>query len=232
MSNRTYALVILVLSSCTLPAQEEGFSRLFGMQAGTAIPFSEFSGKSFDDRYSGFATPGGTFQAEFINQGSNISGFSVNIGYSWMGFDTKAYTDEYFPVLNDPMLSVQTGNYHMARISFGWVLKAPVSEGLRVMIVPGIGAAAIWHPEIMVTGTEYGILNSIERSTGYSGTVGLEIKLGYDITDHLCAALCYSLNYASPYLQDSTSPEGSFWLPMQFHGLNIGVYYIFENDGQ
>lgn len=215
-------LVLTVLATATGIAQEKTKKSVFGASTGLSIPYMEFAYKTF--RYdAGFAAPGPNISVEYRYYGNYI-GFSSCIGYSSLFFNEKAYRAEYDRTLNGyGTNTVSAGNYQVMMFLAGFTLKLPEMKQTEVMLLFHIGYAASVHPELIVTNSEYGVINSINKNTGGCPAANAGIQVNHWLNDKYGISLSCCLSSATPSFGDGTGPGGSFLLPVKYANINVGV---------
>lgn len=214
-------MALMVLVTATGLAQERIRKSVFGASTGVSIPYMELAKKTF--RYdAGFAAPGLNIGAEYLYYG-NYFGFSSSIGYSSLFFNEKAYRAEYDRTLDGyGTNTVSAGNYQVLEFLTGFTLKLPETEYTEVMLLFHLGIALCVHPDLIVTNSEYGVINSIDRNTGVCPAANAGIKVNHWLNDRYGVSFNCNLSSATPFLGDATGPGGSFQMPIKFANINFG----------
>jgi hypothetical protein len=215
------AFLALIVAANPLFPQKPGNKSVFGVNAGLSVPYNEFAQTTF--KYdAGFAGPGPNIEAEFLRYGRFI-GFSSSIGYASIFFKEKDYQAEYDRVLNGYGTNeVTAGNYQVLKCLVGFTLKLPEIKRTEVMLLFHLGVALSVHPNLVVTNSELGEINSITRSAGRSSGANAGLKVNYWLTDKYGINLNFSQNMTRPWFRDETGIGGSFFLPIHYSNANIG----------
>jgi len=215
------AFLVLILTVNPLFPQKAVKKSVFGANAGLSIPYNEFAQTTF--RYdAGFAGVGPNIEAEFLRYGK-FFGFSSSIGYSSIFFQEKKYQAEYDRVLNGYGTNeVTAGNYQVLKFLVGFTLKLPEIKRTEVMLLFHLGYARTVHPNLTVTNTELGEINSIRRSPDGSPVSNAGLKINYWLNDKYGINLNYGINLTRPAFYDETGPGGTFFMPVRYGNANIG----------
>ena len=219
---KCFALLALVLFlTASGLAQEKIRKSVFGASTGVSVPYKEFAYKTF--RYdAGFAAPGPNLKAEYQYYG-NYFGFSSGIGYSSLFFNEKAYRAEYDRTLNGyGTNTVSAGNYQVLEILVGFILKLPEINHTDVMLLFHLGFAKSVHPDLVVTNSEYGVINSIGRNAGECPAANAGIRVNHWLNEKYGVSFNCSLSSTTPSFGDSTGPGGSFLMPVKYANINVG----------
>ena len=214
-------LVLLTMMIANSQAQEKVRKSVFGANTGVSIPYMEFAKKTF--RYdAGFAAPGPNIGAEYMYYGK-VLGFSSGIGYSSFFFNEKAYRAEYDRTLDGyGTNTVSAGNFQVLQFLLGFTLKLPEIEHTDIMLLFHMGLALCVHPDLTVTNSEYGVINSIDRNAGVCPAANAGIKVNHWLNEKYAVSFNCNFSSATPSFGDATGPGGSFMMPMKFVNINIG----------
>lgn len=212
-------LVLFVTAPCL--AQEKIRKSVFGASTGVSIPYKEFAYKTF--RYdAGFAAPGPNIQAEYKYYGKSF-GFSSGIGYTSLFFNEKAYRAEYDRTLNGyGTYTVSAGNYQVLELLVGFTLKLPEINHTDLMLLFHLGFALGVHPDLVVTNSEYGVINSIDKTTGACPAVNAGIRVNHWLNERYGVSLNCTFSSTTPSFGDATGPGGSFLMPIKYVNINAG----------
>lgn len=214
-------MALLILVTATGHAQEKIRKSVFGANAGVSIPYNEFARHAFSYE-AGFASPGPIIEAEYLYYGK-FFGFSSGIGYSSLFFNEKAYRAEYDRTLDGyGTNTVSAGNYQVLEFLAGFTLKLPEIKRTEVMLLFHLGIALCVHPDLIVTNSEYGVINSIGRNAGVCPAANAGIKVNHWLNDRYGVSFNCNLSSATPLLGDDTGPGGSFQMPIKFANINVG----------
>jgi hypothetical protein len=213
--------MVLFLAAVTALPQKRTWKSVLGAGAGVSIPYKEFSYNTF--RYdAGFASPGPNLEAEYLFYGK-IFGFSTAIGYSSLFFDENAYRAEYDRTLGGYGINeVSAGNYQVLKILAGFTLKLPEIEHTEVMFLFHLGFAHTVHPDLLVTNSELGVINSIEKVSGAGPAANAGIKINYWLNERYGISLNGSVSTTTPSFTDYTAPDSYFGLPVYCAAVNVG----------
>lgn len=216
-------VILALLNIMMLPgqAQEKVRKSVFGVNTGVAVPTNEFAQHTFTYD-AGFAVPGPGIGAEYIYYGK-IFGFSSAIGYTNFFFNEKDYLAEYDRALEGYGINeMSAGNYHVMKLLVGFALRIPEFSHTEIMLLFHLGAALCIHPEIEVSNSRLGVINTVESSIGRSPVSNATLKVNYWISDRYGLTLNAGLDATRPSFHDSTGPEGFFFLPIRYTGINLG----------
>jgi hypothetical protein len=220
---RTFAIMaLLVLVTATGHAQQKVRKSVFGVHTGVSVPLGEFALKTFTWD-AGFAAPGPNLEAEYLYYGK-VFGFSSSLGYANFFFNEKAYLSEYDRTLNGYGVNeVTAGNYQVIKALIGFTLKIPEFSNTEVMLLFHLGYTRAVHPNLLVTNSELGVINSVERNTGSGGPVASAgLKINYWLNERYGVSLNGSVNGMSSGFIDETAPDGNFTQPMSYVNVNVG----------
>lgn len=222
MKRLTLALLILMLAAVTASPQKTPGKSVFGVSTGVSVPLDEFALKTFTWD-AGFAAPGPNLEAEYLYYGK-VFGFSSSLGYANFFFNEKAYLSEYDRTLNDYGVNeVSAGNYQVIKALIGFTLKIPEFSNTDVMLLFHLGYARAVHPNLLVTNSELGVINSVERNTGSGGAVASAgLKINYWLNERYGLSFNSSVNGLSAGFMDETGPDGNFQMPLNHADFNIG----------
>ena len=212
---------VLFLAAVTALPQTRTWKSVLGASAGVSIPYREFAYNTF--RYNaGFATPGPGLEAEYIYYGK-FFGLTTAIGYSNPFFNENGYRAEYDRTLGGYGINeVSAGNYHVIRFLAGLTLKLPEIAHTEVMFLFHLGYAHVVHPDLLVTNSELGVINSIEKVSGGGPVANAGIKINYWLNERYGLSLNGSLSTTTPSFTDYTAPDSYFKLPIYCAGIHAG----------
>lgn len=220
-------LALLVVVTATGHAQEKIRKSVFGANAGVSIPYNEFARHYFSYE-AGFASPGPIIEAEYLYYG-RFFGFSSGIGYSSLFFNEKAYRAEYNRTLGGYGINeVSAGNYQVLRILAGFTLKLPQMEHTEVMFLFHLGYALSVHPNLRVTNSELGVINSVDRTPGGNPLANAGFKVNYWLNERYGVSLNGSVTTTEPSFGDETGPDGSFTMLMNYTSVSVGFVMNFK----
>ncbi|HBC77215.1 MAG TPA: hypothetical protein DCZ51_01225 [Bacteroidales bacterium] len=215
--------ILLILVTTLVTAQKENKKSLVGINSGISIPFDDFADKKMEN-YSGFAAPGANIEIDFFRYTGRFFGLSANIGYSNIFFNEKAYKSEYDRILNNyGKTAVTAGNYQMLKGLIGLILKIPEIRNAELLLVFQLGGSMNVHPDLLVTNSELGEINSVKKDTEWSTMSNTGIKINYYLTEKYGISLNYNLNFTKPAFNDETSVEQTFFLPVRYQNINVGL---------
>jgi len=214
-------MVLLTFLAPAGHSQQKTRKSAFGANGGVALPTHEFAYSSFGYD-AGFASPGPDIEAEYLYYG-NYFGFSSEIGYTSFFFNEKAYKSEYDRILEGFGTNyVTAGNYQALSFMVGFMLKIPEIKHTEVMLLFHLGYAVSIHPNLRVTNSELGVINSVDRNSGGNPLANAGIKINYWLNERYGVSLNCNLNTTRPGFTDKTGPGGSFFLPINYTDINIG----------
>jgi len=222
---RKTALTILTFLMVTTLAypQNKNKKSVAGINAGLSVPFAEFADKKME-YYSGFAGVGPNIEVDIFRYTGKYFGLSSNIGYANIFFNEKAYKSEYDRILNNyEETTVNAGNYHILKGMVGIILKIPETRHTEVLLVFQLGCAMSIHPDLLVSNSALGEINSVKKDTEWSAMSNTGIKINYYLTEKYGISLNYGLNFTKPGFSDVTSIERVFSLPVRYQNINVGL---------
>ncbi len=221
MKRVTLILIVFFLAALTALPQKRSWKSVFGAGAGVSIPYKEFAYNTFTYD-AGFACPGPNLEAEYLFYGK-IFGLSATIGYSNFFFNEKGYRAEYDRTLGGYGINeVSAGNYQVLKILAGFTLKLPEIAHTEVMFLFHLGYAHALHPDLQVTNSELGVINSIEKVSGAGPAANAGIKINYWLNESYGVSLNGSVSTTTPSFTDYTAPDSYFDLPIYCAGINVG----------
>jgi len=222
MKKLTLILMILFLAVVTALPQQKARRSVFGVNTGLSIASGEFAKRTFTYD-AGFATMGPNLEAEYLYYGK-VFGFSSSLGYANFFFNEKAYQSEYDRTLNGYGVNeVTAGNYQVIKALIGFTLKIPEFSNTEVMLLFHLGYARAVHPNLLVTNSELGVINSVARNTGSGGAVAnAGLKINYWLNERYGVSLNAGVNGMSSAFIDETAPDGYFSQPMSYANVNVG----------
>lgn len=214
-------LAMLVITTVTGYPQPKIRKSVFGANAGIALPVDQFAGNTFI-RDAGFALAGPATEADWIWYGK-FFGFSSTIGYSTFFFNEMDYLSEYDRILSGIGTNIAaTGNYHVIKFLIGFTLKTPEFRSTEILLRFHVGAATSFHPEVTVTNTELGVVNSIVQSRSGGPASSAILQVNHWLSDRYGLSLSSSISSTIGAFHDETGPEGYFLLPVHFVNINLG----------
>jgi hypothetical protein len=92
----------------------------------------------------------------------------------------------------------------------------------EVMLVFHLGIAMTVHPELVVTNTELGVINSLQKDIARSAMGNAGAKINYWLTQKYGINLNFSLNCTNPGFFDDSGFEQAFTLPVRYQNINVG----------
>ncbi len=221
MKRLTLALIAFILAAGIALPQKAMPKSIFDVNAGVSVPVDEFSYNTF--RYdAGFASPGPNIEAEYLRYGK-FFGFSASIGYASIFFNEKDYKAEYDLALDGYGTNyVTVGNYQVLKFLVGLTLKIPEFCHTEVILLFNLGYAVCVHPELSVTNSELGEINSVARDAGGSPVSNTGLKVNYWLNERYGLTLTAGVSQMRPGFYDPTGPGGSFFLPLHYANINAG----------
>jgi hypothetical protein len=221
-------LAILLLVTASGQAQQKVRKSVFGATSGVTIPLDEFAVKHFTWD-AGFASSGLNLEAEYLYYG-RIFGFSSSIGYASIFFNEKKYQAEYDRTMGGyGTNTVSAGNYQVMKALIGFTIKIPEFSNTEVLLLFHLGYARAVHPDLIVTNSEMGVINSVAKDAGGGPVAGMGLKVYYWLNERYGVSLNGSLNGMSSDFIDETGLDGNFRMPMNHAGINIGFIMNLRN---
>lgn len=231
MKRLIVVFLILIMAAVTATPQKNAGKSVFGANVGLSVPYNEFAYNTLQYN-AGFASIGPNIEAEFLRYGRFI-GFSSSIGYSSLFFNEKDYQAEYDRVLDGYGTNeVDAGNYQLLRFLIGFTLKLPEIEHTEVMLLFHLGYAISIHPDLTVTNSKLGVINSVARSRGDSPVINTGAKINYWINERCGVSLNGGLNFTRPSFNDETGPEGFFYQSISYVNINAGLIMKINRPGR
>ncbi len=193
-----------------------------GVSSGVSVPYAEFAEK-YMHASAGFASSGANIEVDFFRYAGKFFAFSSNLGYANIFFNETAYKSGFdsIPYL-DGKTTVDAGNYQVLKGLLGLSIKIPESQHFEVLFVFQLGFSMSVHPELSVTNSEWGVINSVKKDAAWSIISYAGLKINYYLSDKYGISLNYCRNSTNPSFDDDTSPEGFFTLPVKYQNINIG----------
>ena len=223
MKKPVMTILIFLITITLVDAQKENKKSVVGINSGISIPYADFADKKMEN-YSGFAATGANIEIDFFRYTGRFFGLSSNIGYSSIFFNEKAYRSEYDRILdNYGKTTVAAGNYQVLKGLIGLILKIPETRHTEVLLVFQLGCSMSVHPNLLVTNSELGEINSVKKDTEWSSMSNAGIKINYYLSEKYGISLNYGLNSTRPGFHDETSNEKVFFLPVRYQNINIGL---------
>ncbi|TFG42233.1 MAG: hypothetical protein E4H43_03480 [Bacteroidia bacterium] len=223
MKKALLAIVASLLAMNILYSQNEDKKSILGINSGLSIPFEEFDNKTLTG-YSGFAGAGANVELDFLRYLGRFFGLSSTIGYSSISFNENAYKAEYDRILNNYGVTVvDAGNYQVLKGMVGMIIKIPETMHTEVMLIFQLGIAMSVHPDIVVSNSELGVINSVGKNSDWSSISSAGIKINYWLTGKYGISLNYNLNSTRPGFHDNTGLEGPFFVPIRYQNINAGI---------
>jgi hypothetical protein len=216
-------LLVLMTLINTLPAQDDYRKSITGANAGVTIPFADFAGNKMEPS-AGFASTGMNIDGDLLLFTGRYFGFTSGIGYASVFFAERDYRAEYDRMLDGyGQNRVSVGNYQVLKGMLGFAFRIPVTGHVEALITCQAGVAFCVHPDLMVTNTELGTINTINRNSTWSPVSSAGVKINYWLNEKYGINLNYSLNATKPGFDDQTGTGGNFYLPVRYMNINAGV---------
>jgi hypothetical protein len=221
MRKTVSTLLILLVSTSICNSQAENKKTLFGVNAGVSLPYGDFSNRKMEIN-AGFASAGPGFEFDLLRYG-RFFGLSSSIGYANIFIDEYAMTSGYDRALNGyGENTVTAGSYQFLKGLAGFIIKVPEFSNTDIMFLFHLGYAVGVHPDIEVTNSELGVVNSVKKSAAGSVIGNAGVKVNYWLTGRYGLSLNYGVNLTRPCFKDETSIDGLFFLPVRYRNFNIG----------
>jgi len=222
MRKTVLTLLILLVSISICNSQAENKKTIFGVNAGISLPYGDFSNRKMEVN-AGFASAGPNIEFDLLRYSGRFFGLSSSIGYANIFIDKKALTSEYERALDGyGENTVTAGNYQFLKGLLGFIIKVPEFSNTDILFLFHLGYALSLHPDIEVTNSELGVINSVERSAAGSVICNTGVKVNYWLTGRYGFSLNYGVNLTRPSFTDETSIDGIFFLPVRYQSFNIG----------
>jgi hypothetical protein len=222
MKKAAITVLTILIAINLASAQKENKKWVAGVNAGMSVPFADFAIKKMVFN-AGFASPGVNADIDFFRYTGRFFALSSTIGYTSIFFNEKAYQSEYSYIPNlEGETTVDAGNYQIMKGLLGFVIKIPETRHTEVLINLQAGYAMSVHPDLLVTNTEWGEINSVKKNIAWSPMSSAGIKVNYYLSEKYGVSLNYDLNFTKPGFSDKTSIEKSFTLPVRYQNINIG----------
>ncbi|HZK61245.1 MAG TPA: hypothetical protein VFC41_04160 [Anaerovoracaceae bacterium] len=223
MKKAVLAILASLLAINLLYSQNEDKKSVLGINSGISIPFEEFDNKTMEG-YAGFAGAGANVEMDFLRYLGRFFGLSSTIGYASISFNEDAYKAEYDRILNHYGENVvNAGNYQVLKGMVGMIIKIPETMHTEVLLIFQLGIAMSVHPDILVSNSELGVINSVEKNSEWSSISNAGIKINYWLNEKYGISLNYNLNSTRPGFYDNTGLEGTFFLPIRYQNINVGI---------
>jgi hypothetical protein len=221
MRKTAITLLILLVSINICHSQSENKKTVFSVNAGISVPYGDFANSKMEVN-AGFASAGPNIEFDLLRYG-RFFGLSSSIGYANIFIDEQALTAGYDLTIGEYGENrVTAGNYQFLKGLAGFIIKVPEFRNTDIMFLFHLGYALGVHPDIEVTNSELGVVNSVKRSVAGSVTGNAGVKVNYWLTDRYGLSLNYGVNLTRPCFKDETSIDGLFFLPVRYRNFNIG----------
>ena len=222
MKKTTITLLFFLIEINLLYSQEYIRKTIFGVNAGCSLPYAEFAARKMTS-YAGFASPGMNIEIELMRYTNRFFGFTSGISYASFFFREKAYRAEYDRILEGyGENKVSAGNYQVLTGVLGFILKIPETRHTEALIVCRLGIAMSVHPDLAVTNSKLGVINSVSNNSDWDTLANMGLKVHYWLTEKYGITFNYSLNSTRPYFRDDTGLGNSFFLPVRYMNINAG----------
>jgi len=223
MQKTVITLLLFLTGLNLLYSQEYSRKTIFGVNAGCSLPYAEFAARTMTTRYAGFASPGMNMEIDLMRYMNRFFGFTSGIGYASFFFREKAYQAEYDRILPGyGENTVSAGNYQILTGVLGFILKIPETRHTEALIVCRLGIAMSVHPDLVVTNSKIGEINTVSKNSNWNSAGYLGLKVNYWLTEKYGITLNYSLNSTRPNFSDDTGIGKSFFLPVRYMNINAG----------
>jgi hypothetical protein len=222
MKKTAITLLFLLIGLNLLFSQEYRRKTIFGVNAGCSLPYAEFAAKTMTS-YAGFASPGMNMEIDLLRYTGRFFGFTSGIGYASFFFREKAYQAEYDRILAGyGENTVSAGNYQVLTGVLGFILKIPETRHTEALIVCRLGIAMSVHPNLVVTNSKLGEINTVSNNSDWNSVGNLGLKVHYWLTEKYGITFNYSLNSTRPHFRDETGLGKSFFIPVRYMNINAG----------
>lgn len=228
---RAATILTFLLAINLVYAQDEYRKSVMVISSGITIPFDTFDNKTMTSN-SGFAGAGANLEIDFLRYLEKFYGISSTIGYTNISLNESAYKAEYDRILNNyGETVVDAGNYQVLKGVLGLVVIIPATKQAEVLLVFQLGFAMSVHPDIVVSNSELGEINSVSKNIAWSPISSAGLKFNYRLSEKYGISLNYNLNYTTPGFQDDydergtgtgTGTGGVFSLPVRYQNINVG----------
>jgi hypothetical protein len=222
MKKTAITLLFFLLELNLLYSQGNNRKTVFGANAGCSVPYAEFAARTMGS-YAGFASPGMNMEIDLLRYTSRFFGFSSGIGYASFFFNEKAYQAEYDRILAGyGQNTVSAGNYQVLTGMLGFILKIPETRHTEALIVCKLGIAMSVHPDLTVTNSRLGEINTVGKNSDWNFAADMGLKVHYWLTEKYGITINYNLNSTRPDFRDQTSTNNVFFLPVRYMNINVG----------
>jgi hypothetical protein len=222
MKKTAITLLFFLTGLNLIYSQEDSRKTIFGVNAGCSLPYAEFAARTMTS-YAGFASPGMNMEIDLMGYMNRFFGLTTGIGYASFFFRENAYQAEYDRVLAGfGENNVSAGNYQVLTGVLGFILKIPETRHIEVLIVGRMGIAMSVHPDLSVTNSKIGEINTVSKNSAWSAAANAELKVHYWLTEKYGITLNYSVNATRPNFRDDTGIGKSFFLPVRYMNINAG----------
>lgn len=226
---RAATILTFMLAINLVYAQEGNQKSVLGISSGISIPFDTFDNKTMTNN-AGFAGAGANLEIDFLRYLEKFFGITSTIGYSNISLNESAYKAEYDRILNNyGETVVDAGNYQVLKGMLGLIIIIPATKQAEVLLVIQLGFAMSVHPDIVVSNSELGEINSVGKNIAWSPLSSAGLKFNYRLSEKYGISLNYNLNYTTPGFHDDyddtgpgTGTGGAFSLPVRYQNINIG----------
>ena len=215
-------LTLLSVLTINCHSQQQVKKTIFGAGAGLSLPYAEFASKSLKVN-AGFASAGLNAEASLMRYTGRVFGLSATLGYSNIFISEKDFETEYNRVLNGNGTNrVTAGNYQIINGMAGLIFKVPEFSNTDILLMFNMGAALTVHPDLTVTNSYIGVINTVKKNADFSIISNASIRVNHWLTERYGFSAGYSLNATRPSIEDDTSIDGYFLLPVRYQNLYVG----------
>lgn len=223
MKKTAFTLLLCLAVFNALHSQNQSKKSVLDISSGCSVPFSEFAWKTMKSQ-AGFAAPGLNLEVDFMRYTGRVFGLSATIGYASLFFRKNEYQAQYDRILDGyGQNMVEAGNYQVLKGVVGFILKIPETRHTEALLIFQLGIAGSVHPDLTVTNSELGVINSVSKNSDWNPLSNVGLKANYWLTEKYGISLNYNLNFTKPDFYDLTSIEKSFFLPIRYMNINAGL---------
>ncbi len=217
---------LLILLLCTIVlhtnAQKAPGKKLLLVHAGASLPYGDFTEKTFTYE-AGFAAPGANIESNFLWYRKWI-GLEATVGYANLFFAKNSYLSAYQQILgNEGVTTVQAGNYQTLKCTAGFLLRVVEFGSTEFRIDFQAGMALNVHPEIEVTNSFWGTLNSIPKSSDWQSISSIGLDVSHYLSEKYALVMNVNSNHTHPGFDDAAIWGRSFNLLIRYVNINIGL---------
>ncbi|MFC2089842.1 hypothetical protein ACFLT1_03625 [Bacteroidota bacterium] len=215
-------VLLLCCFSGIIQAQETSWNKIFMLNTGVSVPYNDFATKTLT-YHAGFASGGANLEGNFLWYWKWI-GFEATLGYSNIFFAKNAYLSEYEEFLQyEGNTTVKAGSYQVIKSTAGFLLRVVEFNATEIQLNFQAGIALNVHPEIEVTNSLWGTLNSVPKDSDWQSISSVGFTTYHYFSDKHALVLNLNTNHTLPRFDDEAIWGRGFNLRIRYVNINLGL---------